>query len=187
MDLSHNMESPTGQQQQNMTVTKYQNYVEVSKPFEMADFYKYSEKLRRQRVGDSPGPNRLQSPTPHSGAGGQGQTQSSRSNQPYMQSQATSPVPHQQAHAYGSMGRHATQDSYSARSEYNVATTSRPYPGDGVAPAEQQQHQARSPSPYDTAASQHISSYQAPLPMTCDALPQPRSKNTPSISSQRIV
>ena len=32
-----------------MTVTKYQSYVEVSKPFEMSDFYKYSEKLRRQR------------------------------------------------------------------------------------------------------------------------------------------
>lgn len=36
--------------QQVMTVTKYQSYVEVSKPFEMSDFYKYSERLRKQRT-----------------------------------------------------------------------------------------------------------------------------------------
>ena len=35
---------------QQMTVTKFQSYVEVSKPFEMSDFYKYSEKLRKQRT-----------------------------------------------------------------------------------------------------------------------------------------
>ena len=46
----------TGQNatQPKMTVTKYQSYVEVSKPFEMSDFYKYSERLRRQRVQESP-------------------------------------------------------------------------------------------------------------------------------------
>ena len=48
-----------------VSVTKYQNYVEVSKPFEMADVYKYSERRRRQRVSDqgpsSPG-SRGQSP-----------------------------------------------------------------------------------------------------------------------------
>ncbi|ELT98508.1 hypothetical protein CAPTEDRAFT_207600 [Capitella teleta] len=49
MDLS-GVESPTS-----TVTTKYQNYVEVSKPFEMSDFYKYSEKLRRQRVNESPG------------------------------------------------------------------------------------------------------------------------------------
>lgn len=32
-----------------VSVTKYQNYVEVSKPFEMADVYKYSERRRRQQ------------------------------------------------------------------------------------------------------------------------------------------
>ena len=44
-DSRKQMRSP----QQVMTVTKYQSYVEVSKPFEMSDFYKYSEKLRKQR------------------------------------------------------------------------------------------------------------------------------------------
>ncbi len=39
--------------QQQMTVTKFQSYVEVSKPFEMSDFYKYSEKLRKQRTVQS--------------------------------------------------------------------------------------------------------------------------------------
>ena len=40
-----------------MTVTKYSNFVETSKPFEMADFYKYSEKIRKTRgeLGDSNG------------------------------------------------------------------------------------------------------------------------------------
>lgn len=47
--LSPSMDSP----QQVMTVTKYQSYVEVSKPFEMSDFYKYSEKLRKQRTINS--------------------------------------------------------------------------------------------------------------------------------------
>lgn len=32
------------------TVQKYHNYIEISKPFEMSDFYKYSERLRRQRL-----------------------------------------------------------------------------------------------------------------------------------------
>ena len=45
--MSPSAESPGAQQV--MTVTKYQSYVEVSKPFEMSDFYKYSEKLRKQR------------------------------------------------------------------------------------------------------------------------------------------
>ena len=35
-----------------MTVKKFQNYVEISKPFEMSDFYKYSERLRRQRLSE---------------------------------------------------------------------------------------------------------------------------------------
>ena len=42
-----------------MTVTKYSNFVETSKPFEMADFYKYSEKIRKTRgelgAGDANG------------------------------------------------------------------------------------------------------------------------------------
>lgn len=35
-----------------VTVRKLQPHIEISKPFEMSDFYKYSEKLRRQRLLD---------------------------------------------------------------------------------------------------------------------------------------
>ena len=47
-----------GPPQQSMVVTKNERFVEMSKPFEMADFYKYSERLRKQRRSDSesPGP-----------------------------------------------------------------------------------------------------------------------------------
>ena len=39
-----------------VSVTKYQNYVEVSKPFEMADAYKYSERRRKQQHSASQSP-----------------------------------------------------------------------------------------------------------------------------------
>lgn len=142
MDLSQ-MESPASQSQhqQSLTVTKYQNYVEVSKPFEMSDFYKYSEKLRRQRVSESP----------------------TQAYQGQSSSYATSSLPHDRS--YNSLGR---KDSFNSASS--------PYGSEDPRPA----------SPYNMASAQHISSYHPPMPMTCDALPRPRSK-TPSISSQRIV
>ncbi|XP_046577028.1 uncharacterized protein LOC124284940 [Haliotis rubra] len=41
---------PSPQSSSLVTVTRLQPHMEVSKPYEMADFYKYSERLRRQRL-----------------------------------------------------------------------------------------------------------------------------------------
>ena len=55
-----NAATPTGVD--GSTVTKYQNYVEVSKPFEMADAYKYSERRRKQHQHPASSPSPHQSP-----------------------------------------------------------------------------------------------------------------------------
>ncbi|KAK3103949.1 hypothetical protein FSP39_023169 [Pinctada imbricata] len=86
-------ESPRYSRQSNalVTVTKIQphrNVEVVSKPFEMSDFYKYSEKIRRQRMIDQyqqqlMGGSRCSSPSQHSTDSGDNSSLHSGSNSSY--------------------------------------------------------------------------------------------------------
>lgn len=108
----------------NMTVTKYSNFVEVSKPFEMADVYKYSEKIRKTRNGSDNGPN---SPA-HSSASG---SSSARAQSPMLtravhvtsssRSRSASPLPPSGHH--GGSGDHTKQY---LSSQYHAAAANAP-------------------------------------------------------------
>ena len=122
------------------------NYVEVSKPFEMADFYKYSERLRKQRVSagssiasDSPvpTPQRQASPftqrTAPAGGGYQNpppyiaptsptsqQSSRSRPHSPYSSSSLSSHEGSYSSSNYKSSPYHQNAQKYGGASQHGV-------------------------------------------------------------------
>ncbi len=146
-----------------MTVTKYKSYVEVSKPFEMSDFYKYSERLRKQRhVDTSPQPG---SPQPYSGGL---QTPTSEDGSVRSNSRPASPFtqPPPPSHTHH-------QPANQPSSPYHTA--SGPFgPGNGTVHSNYQQYNSQS-------TVQHLP-YRAPQAMNCEPVSDPTLQ-----ASQRIV
>ena len=106
-----------------VTVMKYsKNYVEVSKPFEMADVYKYSEKIRKHRFDGESLSSGQTSPS-HSSSGllhspaNSSSASSVRVNSPYLQRathiQAPPPPPRSRSES-PSLQDTTTQGSYSS-------------------------------------------------------------------------
>jgi len=163
-------ESPLSQQQKVMHVMKYQNYVEVSKPFEMSDFYKYSERIRKQRHSEQHSP------------GSGGQTASPRHSSVSSQGGGGPPPPSGQSRSRPtsrpSSPSHQGQNYGQYRTPPSPYQGKRPVHGHGSHPG--------TPSGYPAQHSpQHIS-YQPPQPMTCSPVvtgdqqsAPPSSQNTP--------
>ena len=169
-------ESPVNHQQKVMTVMKYQNYVEVSKPFEMSDFYKYSERIRKQRHSDQHSPSAIQTPSPrHSQLSQGGGMAPAQAGQPRSRpsSRPSSPSPH--THQGQNYAQYRTPPSPYQGKRASHGHSSHP-PTAGAYPAAQH-------SP------QHIS-YQAPQPMTCSpvvTVDQQSGPNSSQNTPHRLV
>ncbi|ESO99365.1 hypothetical protein LOTGIDRAFT_158452 [Lottia gigantea] len=145
-----------------VTVKQFQPHTEVSKPYELSDFYKYSERLRRQRQVDVYqkqliGVDRLsRCSTPSQSSDGDYASNTSQTSQP------------------GSPYRSTTHANY--RGDYQQAYS--PGPASPDISTSTTYHSVKAPGiQYATKTvykSQHIesgapkhSTYQAPRPMTC--------------------
>ncbi|XP_013402446.1 transcription factor mef2A [Lingula anatina] len=159
-----------------MTVTKFRPYREVTKPYELSDFYKYSEKLRRQRSNESPGSQSSGTP-PHSGQ----EPHSPRS--PYL-SQRT--PHHQGAAAAGGQGATYSEGGYDrpplSPASYETVRER------GLGSYTVQSHQA--PRYHTQTAGYHSQSsssrqvqYTAPQPMKCEPVLSPPPDGSSSSSS----
>ena len=182
--------------QNNMTITKFQSYVEVSKPFEMSDFYKYSEKLRKQRVSDTGVPTASnpgtpagtpQTPTSH-GAWTPGGYAPGREPSPCSQQSSRSRPSSPYSHC--SDGSHPTQPTtpssplpnhpnWTPRTQYsgvqsNLVQTSSYHGGSGTA----------TPPPHQSP--RHMA-YQPPKPQTCDAVDESLEDSSTPRTPQRLV
>ncbi|XP_013384696.1 FERM domain-containing protein 4A isoform X2 [Lingula anatina] len=164
-----------------MTVTKFRPYREVTKPYELSDFYKYSEKLRRQRSNESPGSQSSGTP-PHSGQ----EPHSPRS--PYL-SQRT--PHHQGAAAAGGQGATYSEGGYDrpplSPASYETVRER------GLGSYTVQSHQA--PRYHTQTAGYHSQSsssrqvqYTAPQPMKCEPVlsPPPDGSNSSSSGARRL-
>lgn len=165
VSYQHESRSQLRSPQQVMTVTKYQSYVEVSKPFEMSDFYKYSEKLRKQRNIQTKqekleailSGKQIPPQPPH--------VDNVKRYPPYL----TSPTGSRPESPYSSMN--------SPSPGHYQSSHSRGYPG-GV-----MHYQSQSVS-YHSHGSNTRQAYTPLKPMTCEPM---RDSPTPSHSSQRLV
>jgi hypothetical protein len=192
-------------QQPRVMVTKYQSFVEVSKPFEMSDFYKYSEKLRRQRtvkqqqqtlMGSSP-PDQpglegqqqySQLPPPHGGHYPQHQSPHHQhspqaypaSPKPPIKTKPKSPyLPHRDHTGNGAY----VQKTAASPSMYRAANVRGPF---GAQHQQQHQHQQTPPdTPVYMSQAQYQASGQTPRhmryqpvqPMTCEPVHENSSSN----------
>ncbi|XP_050412007.1 FERM domain-containing protein 4A isoform X3 [Patella vulgata] len=172
-----------------VTVTRYQPQTEVTKPYELSDFYKYSEKLRRKRQVDIYqkqliGVDRLsRSSTPsQSSEGDYPSPNSSQPSSPYRGVPSSHPLSPNQSFT----SRDYEQSSYSGRGSPEI-TTSTTY------------HSVKTPGThYSTTvykSSQHIqsaaaakhSSYQPPRAMACQPVKNPSAFSSPSSSPSTVT
>ena len=165
--------------QQQMTVTKYQSYVEVSKPFEMSDYYKYSEKLRKQRTIEKR-QQKLESVL--SGSGDSYMNTSASS--PNMYAYAAADRTHSPAslnttasspYAYDSRSNPTSPYSYSQHFQDSFYTNTPPSPGS---------HQSRSRVPQRAQPPMNYTGvgsrpYQPPQPMSCEPIHENPAPSTP--------
>lgn len=189
---SHVHSPQTESPQHPMTVTKHQGYVEVSKPFEMSDFYKYSERLRKQRHSEgSPGPTTptgVQSPyvarATHFNQGNvsnQGQQQQQPPSTPvFLQSRSRPTSPYLQPRPQeGSYSVHKMASP--SPSPYQTRTRT-PYNPQGNYAQQQQAYYGQSESfqGHPSQLSPHHVLYHPPQPMTCDPVQQSRQDSVPN-------
>ena len=185
-------QAPLPNHQKQMTVTKYQNYVEVSKPFEMSDYFKYSERLRRQRVQDSPpmsvcsgptsqSPHRqphLGHPPPSSSSSSSPHHPESQLSQGQVQYHGQNQAPHSGSPAPYSSSRSRPsspflQPAYTQNEHVTYGKQPSPYCCPTQAGSQSNFIQTSYPhvtsqqsSPYQQHSPKHVA-YQPPKPMTC--------------------
>lgn len=132
------IESPHAQSSALVTVTKlqpHQNVEVVSKPFEMSDFYKYSEKIRRQRMIDQyqqqlmgvERPSRCSSPSQHSSDSGDNISHSG-STGPYRHQHNHQQSNLSPSHSSSSVHRTGSSIGYGTPSHQIASSSSSPYP-----------------------------------------------------------
>ncbi|KAK2163132.1 hypothetical protein LSH36_85g07063 [Paralvinella palmiformis] len=179
-------QAPLPNQHNQMTVMKYQNYVEVSKPFQMSDYFKYSERLRRQRVQESPPTSVCGGPTsqsPHHQPPHLAQSSSSSSSSPHHpdpsqpgqgrvqyhgQNQAShsgSPAPFSSSRSRPSSP--FAQPAYAQNEHLAYGKQPSPYSQGSFVQTSYSPHIAsQQSSPYQQHSPKHVA-YQPPKPMTC--------------------
>ena len=186
---------------QSRTVTRYQGYVEVSKPFEMSDFYKYSERLRRQRNSDGgqsvssqgsnsqtpyrgapPSPYLTPRTIPHPSAGGQIPPHEVTHSTPYVQTQSRSSRPSSPFSPPNALSDSTQYSSYQPPTPspaiiHSVRTPTATYNVGGSTSASP--YHIQSPSYHSPQNSPRQLPYQPPQPMTCEALQDPNKTPTP--------
>ena len=159
-----------------MTVTTRQNHVEMSKPFEMSDFYKYSEKFRKQKTAQ--GVQRLEAVL-----SGSQPPPSPMSPQPMSPHTPTNQIGgHTDAHSHGQWSPSPPQQpvlsnmtpacQHSASiTHYGPYTPHTPtHPPTGAHPHTPTHQPTRGVLHYGDQQSPTIKSYQPPQPQQCEAV-----------------
>lgn len=171
-------QSPQPEQTNLVNVRLQQAHMEVTKPYETSDFYKYSEKLRRQRKLDHYQKEML-------GQSRVALTVSVNPNAlPYSPNQGQ--YMHSPSSPYGSSDSGRSGSAYSSHSPYPAGQSPQSHYGGGyqnvnTSPAS---HPSSPYKSHGNGSSQH-SHYQAPMPMSCQAVSESPSNSPRSATGTR--